>query len=181
VTLAASGLPTGVTPTFATDPTTGSSVLTLSAASTAAAAGPVTVTITGTSGTVTATTTVALTVNAAGGGGTTGGGGGSCNIGYTITNQWSTGFQVSLTINNTSTTAINGWTLGWTFANGQTISQLWNGQEVQTGANVTVTNLSYNASIAAGGSYSAAGFTANWNGTTNTIPTAFTLNGVACN
>jgi len=62
VTLAASGLPLGVTAAFATNPTTGSSVLTLTASSTATT-GAATVTIKGTSGSLTATTTVALTVN----------------------------------------------------------------------------------------------------------------------
>src|SRR5580698_7615331 len=63
VTLAASGLPSGVTAAFGTNPTTGTSVLTLTASSTATT-GTSTVTITGTSGSLTATTTVALTVTA---------------------------------------------------------------------------------------------------------------------
>jgi len=62
VTLAASGLPSGVTATFGTNPTTGTSVLTLTASSTATT-GTSTVTITGTSGSLTATTTLALTVS----------------------------------------------------------------------------------------------------------------------
>jgi hypothetical protein len=62
VTLAASGLPTGVTAAFATNPATSTSVLTLTASSTATA-GAATVTIKGTSGTLAATTTIALTVN----------------------------------------------------------------------------------------------------------------------
>jgi subtilase family serine protease len=62
VTLAASGLPSGVTAAFGTNPTTGTSVLTLTASSTATT-GSATVTITGTSGSLTATTTLALTVN----------------------------------------------------------------------------------------------------------------------
>jgi subtilase family serine protease len=62
VTLAASGLPSGVTAAFGTNPTTGTSVLTLTASSTATT-GSATVTITGTSGTLTATTTIALTVS----------------------------------------------------------------------------------------------------------------------
>jgi kumamolisin len=62
VTLAASGLPSGVTATFGTNPTTGTSVLTLTASATATT-GTSTVTITGTSGSLTATTTVSLTVN----------------------------------------------------------------------------------------------------------------------
>ena len=62
VTLAASGLPSGVTAAFGTNPTTGTSVLTLTA-SAAATTGSSTVTITGTSGSLTATTTLALTVS----------------------------------------------------------------------------------------------------------------------
>ena len=62
VTLAASGLPSGVTAAFGTNPTTGTSVLTLTASSTATT-GTSTVTITGTSGSLTAKTTLALTVN----------------------------------------------------------------------------------------------------------------------
>jgi len=63
VTLAASGLPSGVTAAFGTNPTTGTSVLTLTASATATT-GTATVTITGTSGSLVATTTLALTVNA---------------------------------------------------------------------------------------------------------------------
>ncbi len=63
VTLAASGLPSGVTATFGTNPTTSTSTVTLTASSTATT-GTATVTITGTSGSLTATTSISLTVNA---------------------------------------------------------------------------------------------------------------------
>ena len=63
VTLAASGLPSGVTAAFSPNPTTSTSTLTLTASATAAT-GTATVTITGTSGSLQATTTLALTVNA---------------------------------------------------------------------------------------------------------------------
>ncbi|MBZ5504100.1 MAG: hypothetical protein LAO78_01320 [Acidobacteriia bacterium] len=66
VTLSASGLPSGVTASFGTNPTTSTSVVTFTA-STAATTGTATVTITGTSGTLSHTTTVSLTVNPAGG------------------------------------------------------------------------------------------------------------------
>ena len=62
VTLAASGLPTGVTAGFSSNPATGTSVLTLTA-SASATTGGATVTITGTSGSLAHTTTVSLTVN----------------------------------------------------------------------------------------------------------------------
>jgi cellulose 1,4-beta-cellobiosidase len=179
VTLKAAGAPTGVTVAFGTNPATSSSVVTVTAGSTAVA-GSFTLTISG-SGTsaagtaLTASTTVAVSI----GGTVVTPPPGACHIGYTITNQWTPGFQVSLSIDNTSTTAINGWTLGWTFPNGQTVTQLWNGAETQSGAAVTVKSLNYNASIAAGGSYKDAGFTGTWSGT-NGIPSAFTLNGAAC-
>ena len=63
VTLAASGLPSGVTASFAPNSATSSSIVTLTASGAAATGGPVTVTITGTAGTLTASTTIALTVN----------------------------------------------------------------------------------------------------------------------
>jgi hypothetical protein len=64
VTLAASGLPSGVTAGFAAGSLPGMQVLTLTAASGAAAAGPVPVTITGTSGGLTATTIMNVRVTA---------------------------------------------------------------------------------------------------------------------
>jgi hypothetical protein len=63
VTLTVSGLPTGVTASFATNPTTSSSVLTFSSSS-STVAGNYPLTITGTSGTTTATTTLLLGVYA---------------------------------------------------------------------------------------------------------------------
>jgi hypothetical protein len=104
----------------------------------------------------------------------------TCKVIYTVTNQWNTGFGASFTITNTGTTAINGWSLQFSFPNGQTITQLWNGNFTQNGAKVTITNLSYNGSIPAGATLSSPpGFNANWSGS-NSPPTAFTLNGSSC-
>jgi cellulose 1,4-beta-cellobiosidase len=173
VTLAASGLPSGVGAAFSANPTTGASVLTLTASSTATA-GTSNVIITGTSGTLTATTGIALTVRPPVAAGF------ECHVGYTLTSEWPGGFGAAITINNTGTTALSNWTLTWTFANGQTISQLWNGIETQSGANVSIANESYNGSIPSGGSYSGMGFNGTWNNTTNSVPISFAVNGVAC-
>jgi hypothetical protein len=62
VTLAASGLPKGVTASFATNPATSTSKMTLAVGATAAT-GTSTITITGTSGGLSHTTTVKLTVD----------------------------------------------------------------------------------------------------------------------
>jgi hypothetical protein len=104
----------------------------------------------------------------------------ACKVIYTITPQNSSAFGAAITIDNTGTTAWTSWTLTWTFANGQTITSLWDGTETQSGANVTVKNLSYNGSVAAGGNVVGIGFNSTWNGTTNAVPTSFAVNGVTC-
>jgi cellulose 1,4-beta-cellobiosidase len=173
VTLSATGLPSGVTVAYGTNPTTATSVLTFTANSTATT-GLATVTITGTSGSTTAKTTIALTVSPSSSGG--------CTVDYTISPQNSSQFGAAITIINEGSTALSGWSLTWTFANGQTISGSWNGTVSQSGANVTVSEQSGQTweNIPAGGSYSGFGFNGTWNGTTNAIPTAFSLNGTAC-
>jgi endoglucanase len=102
----------------------------------------------------------------------------SCKVSYAITSQWDTGFQTAITLTNTSAAAISSWTLQWTFANGQQISNLWNGVLTQSGAMVTVKNAPYNGTIGAGGNTSF-GFTANRTAT-NAVPTVFFMNGVQC-
>ena len=104
--------------------------------------------------------------------------GATCSVHYSITNQWQGGFGANVTINNTGSTTINGWTLTWSFANGQTITQLWNGSPTQSGSTVSVSNLSYNGTIAPGGNTNF-GFNGSWNGS-NSAPTAFKLNGSTC-
>jgi alpha-L-arabinofuranosidase len=106
--------------------------------------------------------------------------GASCSVHYVVSNQWTGGFGANITITNTGTVAINSWSLQFSFANGQTITQGWNGNFSQSGSAVTITNLSYNGSIAPGTTVSSApGFNGSWTGS-NTAPTSFTLNGNAC-
>jgi len=104
----------------------------------------------------------------------------SCQIHYAVTNQWSGGFGANISITNTGTTAINSWSLKFAFPNGQTITQGWNGTFTQSGSSVTVTNLSYNGSIAPGATLSSTpGFNGSWTGSNNP-PSSFTLNGQTC-
>lgn len=110
-----------------------------------------------------------------------GGGAGSCHVTYTVSSQWSGGFTSGISIENTSSTAISAWTLTFAFANGQTISSIWSASDTQSGANVTLKNLSYDGSIAAGGTVSGIGFNGTWNNVTNAVPTSFAVNGVTCN
>ncbi|MFF3259354.1 cellulase family glycosylhydrolase [Streptomyces sp. NPDC002932] len=109
-------------------------------------------------------------------GGTTPGAG--CSVGYRLVGEWPGGFQGEITIRNTGTTAIDGWTLGFAFTDGQTVTNMWGGVPVRTGGSVSVTPASYTSTIAAGGSV-AIGFTGGRNGT-NTAPASFTLSGATC-
>jgi len=102
-----------------------------------------------------------------------------CTVDYTISPQNSSAFGAAIKIINGST-ALSSWTLTWSFANGQTISSFWNGVETQSGTSVTVKNESYNGTLAAGATLSGLGFNGTWNGSTNSIPTAISLNGTAC-
>ncbi|WP_405534602.1 cellulose binding domain-containing protein [Streptomyces sp. NBC_00075] len=113
-----------------------------------------------------------------GGGGTDPTPTGACAVTYKVTSEWSGGFQADVQLSNTGTTAWTAWSLGWSFPNGQTVSQLWNAEYTQSGAAVTAKNVNWNANVAAGSSVSF-GFTGSWSGT-NGKPTAFKLGDQAC-
>ncbi|MFH8932660.1 cellulase family glycosylhydrolase [Streptomyces griseosporeus] len=101
-----------------------------------------------------------------------------CSVAYRVVGEWPGGFQGEITVRNTGTTAVNGWTLAFSFPSGQTVTNMWGGTPAQTGAAVTVASASYTAAIPAAGSVSV-GFTGT-KGTANTAPTTFTLNGRTC-
>ncbi len=97
---------------------------------------------------------------------------GGCTATYTVVRDWQGAFQGEVTVKNEGTSAINGWTVAWRFPNGQTISQLWSGTHTQTGADVSVKNLSWNGTLAPNASTSF-GFTGTQNGT-NGVPVPVT-------
>lgn len=101
-----------------------------------------------------------------------------CRVSYWIEGQWPGGFKSGVTIRNTGRAAINGWTLGWSFSDGQTVQQMWNASSSQRGAAVSATNASYVATIAPGGEVSI-GFLGSMRDR-NSAPRSFTLNGTAC-
>ncbi|WP_460518707.1 peroxidase family protein [Flindersiella endophytica] len=103
----------------------------------------------------------------------------SCSVRYNVTTQWPGGFQVALTLNNTGSTPITGWSVRWTYADGQTISQSWDSTNVQ-GRRMELSGVSYNRNIGPGGSLSGPGFNGVWNNATNSRPTSITLNTTRC-
>ena len=101
----------------------------------------------------------------------------SCQVSYAV-NQWQGGFSTDVTVRNTGTAAVNGWTLGFTLPSGQTVTNSWNATLAGSSGAVTARNVAWNGSIPAGGSQSF-GFQGTYSGSFST-PAAFTLNGTAC-
>jgi hypothetical protein len=99
-----------------------------------------------------------------------------CRVTYSA-NSWSTGFTGNVTITNLGDQLSN-WTLEWDFAGNQQITQSWNSEFAQSGAHATLKNAAWNGSLPTNGSANP-GFNGTYSGT-NTSPTAFKLNGVAC-
>jgi endoglucanase len=100
-----------------------------------------------------------------------------CSVTNTVSSQWNTGFTAAITVTNLGA-PLTSWTLGYSYAGNQQLSQGWSGTWSQSGSNVTVASASWNGSLATnGGTQIGANFS--YSGT-NTSPTAFTLNGVAC-
>jgi len=104
-------------------------------------------------------------------------GGAACKVTNAV-NAWNTGLTDNITIANTGTSAVNGWSLRFTLAPGQTITSGWSASYSPSSGQVTATNAGYNADLPPGGS-TTIGFQANHNGN-SAGPTGFTLNGAAC-
>lgn len=101
-----------------------------------------------------------------------------CKVDYTVTSQWSGGFQAGVKITNLGA-PVTGWTLGFTLPDaGQRIAQGWNATWSQSGSAVTAAGVDWNRALATNASADL-GFTGTFTGA-NPKPTAFTLNGVAC-
>jgi endoglucanase len=94
---------------------------------------------------------------------------------FAVQNAWSSGYQAQVTVNNTSSSAINTWKVELTFPAGTTVAQSWNTTQAGSGSTYTFTPAGWNATIAAGASTSF-GFIVNGAGR----PTSCLVNGQAC-
>jgi chitinase len=72
----------------------------------------------------------------------------SSAVRYVIRDNWGSGFVADVTITNTGTTAINGWTLE--FDAPFTITNIWNGKATRSGSRHTIRNESWNGTILPG-------------------------------
>jgi Cellulose binding domain/Glycosyl hydrolase family 12 len=100
-----------------------------------------------------------------------------CRIDYAIASQWPGGFGANVTLTNLGD-ALSSWTVTWSYSAGQQVTQYWNATITQSGSQVTAKNVSYNGSVATGGTTSF-GFNGSWT-SSNPVPSSFALNGVTC-
>ncbi|MFG1649491.1 cellulose binding domain-containing protein [Micromonospora sp. NPDC049275] len=76
----------------------------------------------------------------------------ACSASYQVVGSWQGGFQAEVAVANTGSAATRGWTVSWTLPSGQTINQIWSGSLTTSGSTATVTNVSYNGTLAPGAS-----------------------------
>jgi len=106
----------------------------------------------------------------------------ACQVTYTKSWEGGNGFGANIVIQNNGPAITNGWTLIFSFPNGQRLQNGWPVAFTHPAGSAQMTvasNAQWNQSIGSGQS-----FTVGFNGTfsgANNPPTAFTLNGTACN
>ncbi|NYV76837.1 PHB depolymerase family esterase [Streptomyces sp. UH6] len=102
---------------------------------------------------------------------------GACRVTNTVS-AWNSGLTDNITVTNTGSSTLTGWTLTFTLRSGQTITSGWNATFSPTSGAVTARNVGHNGTLAPGAATSI-GFQATHTGDAGT-PTDFKLNGSAC-
>ncbi|MGW0789494.1 PQQ-dependent sugar dehydrogenase [Streptomyces sp. NPDC002911] len=101
----------------------------------------------------------------------------TCRVDRTV-KAWGTGTTVDLTVTNTGSTPVNGWTLEFPLPLGQTVVSDWNTDLTQGSNTIKAVDASHNAMIAPGASITL-GYLADHTGDASSPP-RFMLNGDAC-
>ncbi|GGJ21346.1 cellulose-binding domain-containing protein [Streptomyces brasiliensis] len=100
----------------------------------------------------------------------------TCRVEYGVDDEWSEGFQATVTVHTTE--PLSDWHVGWSFRDGQQVGQMWDATATQTGTRVTATAADYNKSVPENGTLTF-GFLASRHDR-NSTPYAFTLNDETC-
>ena len=95
-----------------------------------------------------------------------------CSASYATQSEWSGGMVSGVTVTNTGTSALTAWTVTFTFAGDQKVTNAWGASVTQSIEYVTATNASYDGSVAAGASTSF-GFQGTWS-TSDAVPASVT-------
>jgi endoglucanase len=84
-----------------------------------------------------------------------------CTAALSTQSSWTGGFTDNLTVTAESQ-ALSSWTVTFTWPGDQQITSAWGANYTQSGTSVTLTNVSYDGSIAAGAAYTNIGFQGTW-------------------
>ena len=84
----------------------------------------------------------------------TGASGAQCSATVSTVSSWTGGYQVSISVENTGTTATTTWKTGLTLPGTDKIASSWNATTTQSGQAVSAANASYDGQLAAGASTS---------------------------
>ncbi|WP_433287922.1 cellulose binding domain-containing protein [Micromonospora sp. CA-244673] len=104
----------------------------------------------------------------------------ACAVRFHPDTDWGNGYVATVDVVNTGPSAIDGWTLTWTWPTAwQQVSSGWSANWSQVGTEVRVTSTADNRRLAAGGGSTSAGFVGAYSGP-NVPPGAFRLNGTVC-
>ncbi|MEV5328093.1 cellulose binding domain-containing protein [Nonomuraea sp. N2-4H] len=100
---------------------------------------------------------------------------GGCTAVPTVQTQWSTGYVIQpLTITNTGTATMNGWTVTFTLPAGHRLAGSWNGTATVSGQTVTIRNVAHNGTLAPGASNGSVGFQADRPSGDTSLPSGYT-------
>jgi chitodextrinase len=120
------------------------------------------------SGTSPASNTVTVTTPAGGGGGA------GCTAVGVVQTQWDTGYVVQpVTVTNTGSSTINGWTVTFTLPAGHSVTGSWNATLDPTGQTVAAQHMSYNGTLSPGAATSF-GFQVSRPGGSSQTPAGYT-------
>lgn len=83
----------------------------------------------------------------------------ACTAQFRVASAWSGGYQAEMTVKNTGTAPLTGWSVAWDLG-GATVTSLWNGSLTVSQGRATVRNTAHNGALSPGATTSF-GFTAN--------------------
>ncbi|MCG5219333.1 glucuronyl esterase domain-containing protein [Streptosporangium soli] len=100
---------------------------------------------------------------------------GTCTAVPTVQTQWATGYVIQpLTITNTGTSTITGWTVSLTLPAGHTLTGSWNSAVTVSGQTVTIKNVGHNGTLAPGAATASVGFQATRPNGNTALPSGYT-------
>lgn len=96
---------------------------------------------------------------------------------YAVASDWGSGYVIDVNLVNPTPITVNGWTVSWQLAHGETLVNAWNAKCTIADTTVTCTNTLFNATIDANGGRQNLGAQLTTTGGAS-HPTTFTVNGV---